>query len=211
MDGSTGRRLPPVIMGHEASGVVARAGAEVSAFAEGDRVIFDSNVFCGACDFCRSGQTNLCDNRSVLGVSCGEYRRDGAFAEYVAVPERIVYRLPEGVSFEQAATVEPLSVGYNGVSLLPLREGAAAVVVGAGMIGLMALQVLKARGCERVISVDLQQDRLQLAAEVGADACLNPAGSDVHGMDGSTGRRLPPVIMGHEASGVVARAGAEVS
>src|SRR5262245_15498446 len=90
-DGSSGRRIPPLVMGHEASGVVAEVGASVRNFAVGDRVTFDSMVSCGECHFCRRGEINLCDNRRVLGVSCGEYRRDGAFAEYVAVPERIAY------------------------------------------------------------------------------------------------------------------------
>ncbi|MHC4592055.1 MAG: zinc-dependent alcohol dehydrogenase, partial [Planctomycetota bacterium] len=166
LDGSTGRHIPPVIMGHEASGVIARAGTNVSEFAEGDRVTFDSNIFCGSCEFCCAGQTNLCDNRRVLGVSCDEYRQDGAFAEFVAVPQHILYGLPEGVTFEQASTVEPLSVAYHGVSRLPLSADDTAVVVGAGMIGLMAMQALRAAGCARVVAVDLAKDRLEMAREL---------------------------------------------
>src|SRR5215210_2826744 len=79
-DGSTGRRVPPLVMGHEASGVVAKTGAAVKGIVEGDRVTFDSMISCGKCAFCRHGQINLCDDRQVLGVSCGEYRRHGAFA-----------------------------------------------------------------------------------------------------------------------------------
>src|SRR5690348_14985297 len=79
-DGSTGRRIPPVIMGHEAAGVVAATGVNVTEFAEGDRVAFDSMISCGGCGFCGRGEPNLCDNRQVLGVSCNEFRRDGAFA-----------------------------------------------------------------------------------------------------------------------------------
>ena len=90
-DGSTGRRIPPLVMGHEAAGVIERVGGRVEGFTAGDRVTFDSMVSCGACDFCRRGQINLCDNRMVLGVSCGDYRRHGAFAEYVSVPARILY------------------------------------------------------------------------------------------------------------------------
>src|SRR5690349_21201152 len=82
-DGSTGRRIPPLIMGHEASGIVAEVGARVTQFHAGDRVTFDSTVYCGRCFYCRRGQVNLCENRQVLGVSCGDYRRHGAFAEYV--------------------------------------------------------------------------------------------------------------------------------
>src|SRR5579863_5788301 len=89
MDGSTGRRRPPVVMGHEAAGVIAGMGAEVTGWAAGDRVTFDSTIYCGECEFCRRGEINLCDNRRVLGVSCEDYRRDGAFAEFVAVPQRV--------------------------------------------------------------------------------------------------------------------------
>src|SRR5665213_3332497 len=90
-DGSTGRRIPPIVMGHEAAGIVAAVGSAVRGFAKGDRVTFDSTVYCGECQFCRNAQPNLCDNRQVVGVSCGEYSRPGAFAEYVTVPERILY------------------------------------------------------------------------------------------------------------------------
>src|ERR1044072_805738 len=85
-DGSTGRRIPPLVMGHEAAGEIAQGGAAGTNFRAGDRFTFDSTVSCGTCGYCTRGQINLCDNRMVLGVSCGEYRRHGAFAEYVAVP-----------------------------------------------------------------------------------------------------------------------------
>src|ERR1700684_3920077 len=94
-DGSSGRRIPPIVMGHEAAGTVAAIGKEVKGFKEGDRVTFDSTIYCGSCANCLRGDVNLCDNRQVLGVSCGDYRRAGAFAEFVVVPARIIYRLPE--------------------------------------------------------------------------------------------------------------------
>ena len=94
MDGSTGRRVPPLIMGHEASGIIADIGQEISGWQIGDRVTFDSTMYCGSCYFCRQGRINLCDNRRVLGVSCDEYRQHGAFAEYVAIPQHILYPLP---------------------------------------------------------------------------------------------------------------------
>ena len=89
-DGSTGRRIPPIVMGHEAAGFVAAVGAEVIAIVPGDRVTFDSTVYCAKCEFCRHGEVNLCEGRQVVGVSCGDYRRAGAFAEYIVVPEYIV-------------------------------------------------------------------------------------------------------------------------
>ncbi|MEE3218846.1 MAG: alcohol dehydrogenase catalytic domain-containing protein, partial [Planctomycetota bacterium] len=112
-DGSSGRRIPPLVMGHEAAGTVAAVGANVDGFGEGDRVTFDSMISCGRCAYCDRGQYNLCDNRQVLGVSCGDYRRHGAFAEFVVVPQRIVYPLPEELSFEHAAMVDPGSVGLH--------------------------------------------------------------------------------------------------
>lgn len=174
MDGSTGRRIPPVIMGHEASGVIARLGEQVSGWRVGERVTFDSMISCGDCWHCRRGEINLCDKRRVLGVSCDEYRRDGAFAEYVAVPQRILYRIPEGVDFIHAAMAEPLSVAVHAVRLAKPDIGETAVVVGAGMIGLLIVQCLRASGCGTVIAVDLDTVKLQRARELGADLALDP-------------------------------------
>jgi L-iditol 2-dehydrogenase len=142
MDGSSGRRIPPIIMGHEASGEIVKKGARVAGYGVGDRVTFDSTVYCGRCGYCKAGQVNLCDNRRVLGVSCGDYRRHGAFAEYVAIPEHILYRVPEGVSYEKAAMVEPLSIALHAANTTDIKINDTAVVVGAGMIGLLIVQVL---------------------------------------------------------------------
>jgi len=122
---------------------------------------------------------NLCDHRSVLGVSCDEYRRDGAFAECVAVPERILYRIPDDLSFEHAAMVEPLSVAFHAVERIPISVNDTAVVVGAGMIGLLATQVLRAAGCGTIIAVDLEEERLDLARRLGADTGLKADACDV--------------------------------
>ena len=178
-DGSTGRRIPPVIMGHEASGVISRVGSEVEGLSEGDRVTFDSMISCGRCYFCGEGRPNLCDNRRVLGVSCDEYRRDGAFAEYVNVPQHIIHKIPDDVSFEHAAMVEPVSVAVHAVNITPLGLADSALVVGAGMIGLLTVQALRAAGCGRIISVDLEDDRLALARRAGADETINSRGADV--------------------------------
>lgn len=168
MDGSTGRRIPPIIMGHEASGEIAETGAGVTQWQPGDRVTFDSTISCGTCWHCRRGEINLCDRRNVMGVSCPEYRRHGAFAEYVAVPERILYRLPDAVSFEQGALVEPVSVAVHAVQRTPLSLNAPVAVVGAGMIGLLVIQTLRTAGCHPIIAIDLDDSRLQLAARLGA-------------------------------------------
>lgn len=168
MDGSTGRRRPPIIMGHEASGTISQVGNEVFDWKPGDRVTFDSTVYCGQCAYCREGRVNLCDNRRVLGVSCEDYRRDGAFAQYVSVPRRTLYRLPDGLPFEQAALVEPLSIAAHAARRSGLKKGDTAVVIGAGMIGLMQIQVLRALGASRIIAVDLADEKLQTAAKLGA-------------------------------------------
>jgi L-iditol 2-dehydrogenase len=159
--------------------VVVQTGKRVKRFRVGDRVTFDSTIYCGKCDFCRRGEVNLCDDRQVLGVSVGEYRRNGAFAEFVAVPEHIVYALPDALTFEQAAMIEAVSVAVHAVGLTPVRLGDTAVVVGTGMIGLLVIQALRLAGCSRIVAVDLDEARLKLAVEHGADLCLNAAGCDV--------------------------------
>ncbi len=179
MDGSTGRRIPPVIMGHEAAGVIAEVGPNVRDFSQGDRVTFDSTIYCGKCHFCRRGLINLCDNRRVLGVSCEEYRQEGAFAEYVSVPERILYRLPETLSFDRAAMVEALSIAFHAVHRTPVSLNDTALVVGTGIIGLLVIQSLRLSGCGRIIAVDLDQERLNLARRLGADDTLQSDSVDV--------------------------------
>ena len=172
-DGSSGRRIPPIVMGHEAAGVVAAAGEGVSEYRVGDRVTFDSTVYCGECEFCRWGAVNLCDRRQVVGVSCGDYRRAGAFAEYVTVPERILYRLPEGLSFSDAAMLEAVSVAIHAVRVAEVKGGETALVIGAGMIGLLILQAAKASGCSRVFVADVDATRLELARTLGADGVID--------------------------------------
>ena len=179
MDGSSGRRLPPIIMGHEAAGLIREVGDRVADWEVGDRVTFDSTVSCGSCHFCRRGDINLCDNRRVLGVSCGEFHRDGAFAEYVAVPQNILYRLPDGLAFEHAAMVEPVSVAVHAVQRVPVQLGDTAVVVGTGMIGLLAVQAARAAGCGHIIAVDVQRSKLELALKLGADEALSPQETDL--------------------------------
>jgi L-iditol 2-dehydrogenase len=176
LDGRTGRRIPPLIMGHEAAGEIAALGPEVHGWREGDRVTFDSTIYCGECAPCRRGAINLCEHRQVLGVSCADYRRHGAFAEYVNVPARVLFRLPAGLAFERAALAEPVAVAVHAVNRTPLAgSGARVAVVGAGMIGLLIVQVLRVRGCAQIIAVDLDMERLALARRLGATATVDAA------------------------------------
>jgi L-iditol 2-dehydrogenase len=172
-DGSTGRRLPPIIMGHEAAGVVEAVGSTVTRFKPGDRVTFDSTVYCGDCFFCHRGQVNLCDNRQVVGVSTPEFRRMGAFAEYVVVPERVVYALPDEMPFEHAALIEAVSIAVHAVSLTPVALDDTIVVIGAGMIGLLTLQAALLAGASRVYACDVDELRLELARSLGATGTFN--------------------------------------
>ena len=173
MDGSTGRRQPPIIMGHEAAGIIAEVGKNVTEWKKGDRVTFDSTVYLSDDWYSRRGEFNLSDNREVLGVSCDEYRRDGAFAEYVAVPQHILYRLPDKMTFEQAAMVEVLSVAFHAVERTPIFLNDTAVVVGTGIIGLLLIQILRIAGCSSIIAVDIDREKLAIAQNLGADVVLS--------------------------------------
>ena len=168
MDGRSGRRIPPIVMGHEASGVISETGEGVTGWQTGDRVTFDSTEFCDDCPSCAEGKINLCATRKVLGVSCGDYRRHGCFAEEIVLPQHILHRIPDSLTFEQAAFAEPVSIALHAVNLAPPITGEPALVVGAGLIGLLVVQALKARGWSKVIAVDLDESRLDLAKELGA-------------------------------------------
>ena len=172
-DGSSGRRIPPLIMGHEAAGLIEECGSEVSGFSKGDRVTFDSTVYCGKCSYCKKGQVNLCDNRMVLGVSCEDYRRHGAFAEFVTVPSHIIYKLPDTFPFEHAAMIEAVSVAVHAVGRISFDSGDKSLVVGAGMIGLLLIQSIRSAGCSEIIAVDMDNDRLNLAKKLGATQVIN--------------------------------------
>ncbi|MGM0530526.1 MAG: galactitol-1-phosphate 5-dehydrogenase [Bacteroidota bacterium] len=179
MDGSSGRREPPVIMGHEASGVIEETGSEVKEWKKGDAVTFDSTVYKLDDWYTRRGFYNLSDGRKVLGVSCDDYRLDGAFAEYVKVPGHILHKLPEGVSFIEAAMVEPLAVGAHSVELTPVALNDTAVVVGTGMIGLSVIQILKEKGVGKIIAIDLSEEKLNTANQAGATHIIHPEKSNV--------------------------------
>ncbi len=179
MDGSTGRRQPPLIMGHEASGEIAELGSEVINWKIGDRVTFDSTIYPLDDWFTRKGHYNLSDNRKVLGVSPLEYKKHGAFAEFVSVPAHILYKIPDMVSFEQAAMVEPVAVAAHAVHVSKIQVGSSAVVVGVGMIGAFLVKLLQIAGASPIIAVDLDENKLELAKAFGADYTFKSSDIDL--------------------------------
>jgi len=177
-DGSSGRRIPPIIMGHEAAGTIAAVGSAVTDWQVGDAVTFDSTLYCGVCAYCARGEVNLCDNRQVFGVSCGDYRRHGAFAEYLAVPTRVLYRLPPELPFAHAAMIEAVSVALHGVRVSGFGAGETALVIGAGMIGTLIVQSLRVAGASQIFAADPDTSRLTMAASSGAHTLINTGEQD---------------------------------
>ena len=178
-DGSTGRRIPPIVMGHEAAGVVAGKGPGCVSFEIGDRVTFDSTVYCGRCAYCLHGQINLCDHREVVGVSCGEYRRMGAFADFIVIPERIAYRLPDALRFEEAAMLEAAAVALHAVRLSEPKPDKTALVLGAGMIGALTAQAARVLGFSTVIVADVDESRLAMVRSLGFEQTLQLSGREL--------------------------------
>jgi L-iditol 2-dehydrogenase len=198
--GKTGRRIPPIIMGHEAAGIVEQTGANFAdTFKKGDRVCFDSTVYCNACGPCKSSLFNRCEKRQVLGVSTGQFKRHGAFAEYVCVPGWIVSKLPGNVSFTQAALLEPASVGRHAVNRAPVSNNDTVVIIGAGTIGLFVLQACRQKQAGTIV-VDIDDFRLDLARELGADVTINSATRDlkqaVMELTGGTGADVTFEVVG---------------
>jgi threonine dehydrogenase-like Zn-dependent dehydrogenase len=175
LDGSTGRRIPPMIMGHEASGIIVQTGSSVKGWKVGDRVTFDSTVYPLNDWFTLEGMYNLSDDREVLGVSPGPYKRNGAFAEFVIVPQHILYHIPENVTFEQAAMTEAVAVALHSINISGLKTGDKCVVVGAGMIGIFLIKLLKISGASVIIALDVDEKRLEQARKAGADYTFSPS------------------------------------
>ncbi|MFC5724505.1 zinc-dependent alcohol dehydrogenase family protein [Streptomyces gamaensis] len=155
----------PIIPGHEFTGEVVALGAGVSAVREGDKVAVDPSLFCGACHYCAIGRGNLCENWGAIGDTV-----DGAMAQYVKVPAANCHRLPENVSLAQGTLVEPLSCAVHGFDKLPRELGSHYLIIGAGTMGLMMLQLALHAGAASVSVVDLNPRRLEIARKLGADA-----------------------------------------
>lgn len=176
--GTTGRRDPGVIMGHEFSGEVVSVAPDVTDFKPGDRVVVEPTLNCTECRFCKTGRTQYCPNKGFLGV----FSVNGAFAEYVSVPARLLFPMPDDLTFEEGALIEPLAVAVEGVEKVSDYSGKTVVVIGAGTIGLLTLTVLRSKNPARIIVADLSDNRLKAAKEMGADLVFNSRDCDVPAM-----------------------------
>jgi len=165
-------RIPPMIMGHEFAGDVSALGEGVDGLSVGDRVTVQPLVGCGHCDLCRAGHPNICPDRRLIGGHL-----PGAFADRVVVPQHLVYRLPDTITYAQGALTEPLANGVHMARLAPAPY-ADVVVIGAGTLGLMTLQAYRATGARRVVVLDTAPNRLEVARRLGAHAIVNPAIDD---------------------------------
>ena len=172
--GITGRRIAPMVMGHEFAGQVESVGEGVKSTKPGDRVTVQPVNFCGTCAYCGRGLTNLCENKKFLGVM----DVNGSMADFVCVPEKLIYRLPDAVSFAQGAMTEPLAVASRAVESAGELQGQNLLIVGAGTIGLLTLQAAKLKGPAKIIVTDLSDARLSVARKLGADLVVNPAKED---------------------------------
>lgn len=179
IDGKSRRRQVPIIMGHEASGLIVKTGNKVQNFNVGDRVTFDSTIYCNECDFCKSGEINLCNHRRVFGVSCDTYRMHGTFCEYVVVPEHILYKLKDNISYQQAALIEPMSVAYHALKLGNPKPSDCVLLFGTGTIALFAIQLFKIKGCKQLMVVGRNDKKLEVARELGADFVINSNNENV--------------------------------
>ncbi|NMC04060.1 MAG: zinc-dependent alcohol dehydrogenase family protein [Candidatus Lokiarchaeota archaeon] len=164
----------PVIPGHEFCGEVEAIGKDIKDIKAGDRIAVEPNLFCGHCHFCRTAKKHFCENWAAVGLT-----RSGGFAEYCAVPRQAVYKIEDKLGFNEAAFFEPVACVLHGIERSQVKPGDSVVVMGAGSIGLIYVQALKAFGIKNVISCDIDDNKLQIAKNLGADKVLNTKHDDV--------------------------------
>ncbi|KAL8702924.1 MAG: hypothetical protein Q9201_003904 [Fulgogasparrea decipioides] len=165
----------PLTLGHEFSGVVEEVGEGVEDIKIGQRVSVQPIIYDGTCGACRDGLINCCDNNGFVGLSGW----GGGLSEHVVVPRAAVYEIPEAVSMEAGALVEPIAVAWHSVDISPLKKGDAVLVLGGGPIGLAVIQCLKARGAEKIIASEVAPGRQEFAKRFGADYVLDPTKDDI--------------------------------
>ena len=160
---------PPVVLGHEYSGIVTEIGSAVSTVQIGDRVTVDPNMYCGHCRYCRLGKKQNCDHLTAIGVNI-----NGGFAEYSVVPEKQVYRLNPEVSFQVGAMAEPLACCLHGIEITKIMPGDTVCIIGGGTIGLMMVQLAKLCGASLVVLSEPVERRRQIGSSLGADFSFDP-------------------------------------
>lgn len=173
-DGGSYEVHPPLIPGHEFSGVVAKVGAKVTAVKVGDRVSGDPNDMCGECYFCKNKMQHFCTNNIGVGTTV-----DGGFAEYVILREKQVYKFADDLSFMEAAMAEPISCCLNGIDLCNIKSGSTVLVIGGGPIGMIMLQLAKYAGAAKLIMSEPVEEKRKQALELGATKVINPLEEDV--------------------------------
>ncbi|HUV03732.1 MAG TPA: zinc-dependent alcohol dehydrogenase family protein [Armatimonadota bacterium] len=164
----------PVVPGHEFSGEVVKVGSKVSDVSVGDRVTIDPNIVDYTCYFCRRGQIHLCENLTALGVNY-----DGGFAEFCRVPAVQAYKVPDSVSLDEAAMAEPLACCIHGIDRANITPGDSVVVLGAGSIGLLLVQLARIAGASHIIVSEPDERKRHMAARFGSDAQVDPSKQDV--------------------------------
>ncbi|WP_346206872.1 alcohol dehydrogenase catalytic domain-containing protein [Caldifermentibacillus hisashii] len=166
---------PPIILGHEGAGEIVEVGANVTNVKVGDRVGLEAIIGCGTCHHCRRGNPNLCSKWGHLGIDF-----DGTFAEYIAFPAANVHVLPDKITYEQAAFVEPISIVAHAFESNPITPGDTVAIVGPGPLGLFSVQAAKSAGAGKIIVIGTAEDkvRLEIAQQLGADYVLNNGDSD---------------------------------
>ena len=166
--------VPPIVLGHENSGVVVEVGSEVTNVKVGDRVAVDPNIYCGQCKYCRTGRPELCEHLSAIGVT-----RDGGFEDYFTAPASVVYPIPDNVSLKAAALVEPISCAVHGIQLLKLSPYQKALVIGDGFMGQLFVQILQAYGIHEVDLAGIVDEKLAMAKDkFGAKRTFNTMAGD---------------------------------
>lgn len=177
MDEESRGRVAGLIMGHEPSGIVAECGEHVTGYRPGDKVVINPQFFCGECYACKHAWFNICENGGIIGSSLRGFKQ-GAMAQYVAVPKENLHTLPAGLSFEEGAMIEPVANAIHAMNRVGVRIGDCVAVVGAGTIGLCMIQAAKLAGAGQVAAIDISDFHLDMARRLGADIVVNSAKTD---------------------------------
>ncbi|MGI6777590.1 MAG: zinc-dependent alcohol dehydrogenase family protein [Acetivibrionales bacterium] len=188
-DGGSAAVTPPTIIGHEFSGVVSGVGKNVKSVKLGDRVTVDPNDLCGECYFCRNAQGHFCPNRVGIGTTYA-----GGFAEYVTVREKQVFKIPDSLSFEAAALVETVSCCIHGIDLCNIKTGQTVLIIGAGPIGLIMVQLAAMSGAGKIIVSEIVPEKREMALKYGANIVIDPINEDIEAILKSNTTNIDCVI-----------------